>query len=690
MSSNNDSNTLIENESEDRSKNDEITSKAGKLRQRWTRSERCADRVDEQSMELAPCTGCTGLDRPDASMNLGEGDEDDVDDVATKLIMEDPSYHRDLLRDLLSVMRQVDDAHAQTLLGMIRADCSLAEIRLFVDKTMKDVQDAGRDGETIERLRDMRTRVRIESGEPPFRPQVMDIHYLCDQAPYKVPAKPWTTVTDDDALVSHLISLYFTWDYPFYAFVDLQAFVRHMRDGNVNSDLCSPFLVNAMLANACHYSQYSEAYAIPGDVKTKGSDFLAEAERHMHSYQLERGRNVRLASLQATLLLYERYSMSGDDNLGYTMLHRAIEMAESLGIVNGPDLDLDRLQMSEEMRSSIKRTAWGLFQVDTVVHTNFRKPSKISRVCVQRIDRNESTPSEQWTPYPTGKAPRPSFLSQYFDEACRLSFIARDISHHLYQDPRPEATQHERKKEFFDKLEHWEAELPDFFDPSTKPPAHILLLRMRYHAIMISLSRDGFGVHTFFSKEEGQSHTTVPASSQLPPHLRDKASEQSLASARAIAGLVRVHREEYGIGRTHPFTTYAIMVALFTMLDHASFDILDSDFLALTSAFSVIACRSQVGRNLFHIFRQSVRAQDQEKRVLESDEVPEEIKELFGRYPASQKPDKWDDYVDGLDKLEGGEVQDTQSMDGMRNYAASGVRDMLSKYESLSLGQDTM
>jgi hypothetical protein len=60
--------------------------------------------------------------------------------------------------------------------------------------------------------------------------------------------------------------------------------------------------------------------------------------------------------------------MSGDDNLGYTMLHRAIEMAESLGIVNGPDLDLDRLQMSEEMRSSIQRTAWGLFQVDTYVH----------------------------------------------------------------------------------------------------------------------------------------------------------------------------------------------------------------------------------------------------------------------------------------------------------------------------------
>ncbi|GIJ85165.1 hypothetical protein Asppvi_004021 [Aspergillus pseudoviridinutans] len=664
--SNNDSHTLNENETEDQSKNDGITSKA------------------------APCTGCTGLDRPDASMEMNPGDEDDVDDVATKLIMEDPSYNQDILKDLLNVMRLVDDAHVQTLLGMIRSDCSLEEMKHFVDKTLKDVQAAGRDGETVQRLQDMRMRVRIESGEPAFRPQVMDIHYLCDVAPYKVPAKPWTKVTDDDALVSHLISLYFTWDYPFYAFVDMRAFVQHMQDGNTNSDLCSPFLVNAMLANACHYSQYSDAYAIPGDVKTKGSDFLAEAERHMHSYQLERGRNVRLASLQATLLLYERYSMSGDDDLGYTMLHRAIEMAESLGIINGPDLDLDKMQMSEEMRSSIKRTAWGLFQVDTVVHTNFRKPSKIHRVCVKRIDRDESKPSELWMPYPTGRPPRPSFLSQYFDEACRLSFIARDVSHHLYEDPKPDATQHERKKEFYDKLQGWEAELPEFFEPASKPPAHILLLRMRYHAIMISLSRDGFGVHTFFSEEEGKTQTTVPPSSQLPPNLRDKATEQSLVSARAIAALVRIHREEYGIGRTHPFTTYAIMVALFTMLDHASFDILDSDFLALTSAFSVIACRSQVGRNLFHIFRQSVRAHDQEARVLESDEAPEEIKELFGRYPRSQKPDKWDEYEDGLDKLGEGEGRDVASVDGvrMRNYAASGVHDMLRKYESLSLGHD--
>lgn len=69
--------------------------------------------------------------------------------------------------------------------------------------------------------------------------------------PYRVPAEPWTTVTGDADLVSHLVSLYFTWDYPFHAFLDRDVFLNHMRKGNTMSEFCSPFLVNALLTNAC-------------------------------------------------------------------------------------------------------------------------------------------------------------------------------------------------------------------------------------------------------------------------------------------------------------------------------------------------------------------------------------------------------------------------------------------------------
>lgn len=51
------------------------------------------------------------------------------------------------------------------------------------------------------------------------------------------------------------------------------------------------------------------------------------------------------------------------------MLHRAIGMAESLGLVNNTKkVNLEAAHFSKDMRRSLKRTAWGLFQIDTCVH----------------------------------------------------------------------------------------------------------------------------------------------------------------------------------------------------------------------------------------------------------------------------------------------------------------------------------
>jgi hypothetical protein len=57
--------------------------------------------------------------------------------------------------------------------------------------------------------------------------------------------------------------------------------------------------------------------------------------------------------------------MSGEDDLGYTMLNLAIDMAQGLGVINRDHLDLAKMQLSEEMIRSVRRTAWGLFQADT-------------------------------------------------------------------------------------------------------------------------------------------------------------------------------------------------------------------------------------------------------------------------------------------------------------------------------------
>ena len=56
----------------------------------------------------------------------------------------------------------------------------------------------------------------------------------------------WTTVTNDEELISHLISLYFVWEHQTVPFLDRELFMEDFESGQ--GSFCSPFLVNAVLA----------------------------------------------------------------------------------------------------------------------------------------------------------------------------------------------------------------------------------------------------------------------------------------------------------------------------------------------------------------------------------------------------------------------------------------------------------
>ncbi|KAJ5362971.1 pathway-specific regulatory protein, partial [Penicillium brevicompactum] len=575
-------------------------------------------------------------------------------------------YYRRLLQDVFEVMRSVED-HQQKLLQMIKGHAPFHQIRNYLDQVLPDKQAT----KTEEASKKAKVDDISENDTMQPRPHAMDISYLCDNAPCKVPAKPWTNVTDDDDLVSHLVSLYMTWDYPFYAFFDRKTFLENMAKGNLNSDFCSPFLVNALLANACDYSQYAEVYTIAGDTNTKGAAFLAEAESYMRTHSFERGGGTRLATLQATLLLYERYSVLGNEDFGYTMLHRAIEMAEELGIVNCDKLNLRSSQLSEDMIRSIQRTAWGIFQIDTIVHTNFLKPSRVHEVSVHRLPR-EDNGKEDWTPYPISSQTRPSYMNQYFDEACSLSYIARDISRSVQIAEQKNINVNEVKQDVYNRLREWEAKLPEVFNPKDNPAPHILLLRMRYHALMINLCCDNFGSYSSFATMDKR----VPMN--LDPGKGYSALDVAISSARQISIVVQMMRKEYGMRYVHQFAMYAVNVAIYTLLEQPSFDILDPDFLHLTGAFAAISSRSQVGKSLYHFFKLSVRSRDSGHRLDTLDEIPSELKEIFAQVRQVNEPTKSGNDTKSPHTLE----NNTQSM------PSPGLKDMIGEYEKLSVGKE--
>ncbi|KAJ5782086.1 hypothetical protein N7457_003860 [Penicillium paradoxum] len=636
----------------------------------------------------SPCANCQTFKR----VCIFDESLDQRRRVAAKRTADELSYHRDLLSDLFRLIREANESHALHLLTIIRHNAPPDEIRAYINETLADLTSPKKESsssistqETVAKLEDMRQLINVEGASPAFRSKVMDIHYLCDEAPCSVPAWPWTSVTADADLVSYLISLYFAWDWPFNAFLDKEVFLRHMERGVLGSEFCSPFLVNAVLSNACYFSEFSEAYVVPGDISSKGSDFLAEAER----LKDEAPSQPSLAGLQGTLLMYERYAMSREDDLGYIMLHQAIRIGEALGLVGSTGPKMASAGLSQDMDISCKRTAWGLFNVDTMVHTGFLRPSLIDHVNMARLDVNQSEDQTLWRPYPTHRNPRPSFFSQYFDEACNLSTIARDISRSMFANHRSSTAlgpiQRQSREELYDSLRRWHELLPEDFDVRYRPAPHIILLKMRYHTLTINL-------FSCISGDEVPPTTFEPKTPESPPRhtpeTKYNAWEVTQSAARGIAALTRLHRREYGVSRAHHFAMYAINLALFTLMEPESFDVLDEDFLTLASAFSIIASRSALGRNLFHIFRQSVRGKAQGSRIRDAVAVPDELKDLVDEGSAARGCIRFDEYADGLEKLNQKEKYHGIGGQGLQDYPGLGLSDMLDRYESLSLGKD--
>lgn len=61
-----------------------------------------------------------------------------------------------------------------------------------------------------------------------------------------------------------------------------------------------------------------------------------------------------------------RYSLFGDDDLGYLMLNRAVGIAKDLGYISDEDDGTVSLEgRSQDYINSTVRTVWGLYQIDT-------------------------------------------------------------------------------------------------------------------------------------------------------------------------------------------------------------------------------------------------------------------------------------------------------------------------------------
>lgn len=183
----------------------------------------------------------------------------------------------------------------------------------------------------------------------------------------------------------------------------------------------------------------------------------------------------------------------------------------------------------------------------------------------------------------------------------------------------------------------------------------------------------------------------------------------AISSARAIASLVRVHQEEYGISRSHVFALFAVNLALFVLLDFDVYDTYDPDCISLTSAFAIITTRSILGREVRSIFRRSV-SKSKQNGVSKWDRLPEGLREILQEDPDESSDSEGDHH----DEHEHDDVSDKSNHDGNTSTRTTpltpteedetqvqkskkvrgpqegsrGLCEMLCRYETLTLGRN--
>ncbi|KAH7025325.1 fungal-specific transcription factor domain-containing protein [Macrophomina phaseolina] len=101
--------------------------------------------------------------------------------------------------------------------------------------------------------------------------------------PLGQPVRHWTRITDDQDWIEHLLSLYFSWQHPFFQSFPEQLFRADMASGR--TDYCSPLLVNTLCAAGCRFSNNRRAHRDQDDTGAAGLDFFEMAVKLLNEEQ---------------------------------------------------------------------------------------------------------------------------------------------------------------------------------------------------------------------------------------------------------------------------------------------------------------------------------------------------------------------------------------------------------------------
>ena len=314
--------------------------------------------------------------------------------------------------------------------------------------------------------------------------------------------RSWTSVTQDQDLILHLIKMYFCWHYAYFTTLSKELFFQDFFLGRP-TQYCSALLVNAMLSLGCHFSMRPGAHAKPGDSATAGDHFFAEAKRLM--YQNDEFAIAKVCNVQALALMSVREAGCGREGKGWVYSGMSFRMVMDLGLdVDAPGLNQDSTLNAQD-RDARRITFWGCFLIDKYDPVSWRLLVK-SLICLRcwsnylgrqpqlpltsittlKYDVFPSEDSEMWSPYTDSGIveahKQPARTRAVALQISKLSQISSDLLNAFYhptQLDRPASKQTELKKltELHTRLEAWKKDLPQEMEPKDGQLPQVLLMQ---------------------------------------------------------------------------------------------------------------------------------------------------------------------------------------------------------------------
>ncbi|KAJ4988201.1 C6 transcription factor [Stagonosporopsis vannaccii] len=197
------------------------------------------------------------------------------------------------------------------------------------------------------------------------RDQYNETEVFIDLPAISLPISRWTSACQDERLLNHLLTLFWTWDCGVQATLFRPMFEEDLVNqpqvfnGDSHS-FCSPFLVNALLALGCLFTMEQVTFSDPDDSRTRGRRFAEEAERH---FEKEKDHaSIPLLQGQYAMFVYEGNLGSGVRSIEFFMqamkTHAALNQVSFLD-TRGQGKTEARLQKEREGLSWVM---WGIFK----------------------------------------------------------------------------------------------------------------------------------------------------------------------------------------------------------------------------------------------------------------------------------------------------------------------------------------